>query len=86
MRRLDPGEGGAAPGEERGAAPGAGRGRSRLGLAPAAIGPCSGSGVGWHETTCQFAGAVTVKAKRALRSGWSKTGNIRRASATSNCV
>ena len=46
----------------------------------------SGSGVGWLDTTCQSAGAVTVNAKVALRSGCSKTVNIRRESATSNCV
>ena len=46
----------------------------------------SGSGVGWLETTCQSAGAVTVNAKVAFRSGCSKTVNIRRESATSNCV
>ena len=44
----------------------------------------SGSGVGEFETTCQCAGAVTVKAKPALRSGCSKTGYIRRLSGTSN--
>ena len=46
----------------------------------------SGSGVGWLDTTCQSSGAVTVNAKVALRSGCSKTVNIRRESATSNCV
>ena len=44
-----------------------------------------GSGVGWLETTCQCAGAVTVKRKVALRSGGSKTANTRRESGTSNC-
>ena len=44
----------------------------------------SGCGVGELETTCQCAGAVTVKVKRALRSGCSNTGYIRRLSGTSN--
>ena len=44
----------------------------------------SGCGVGEFDTTCQWAGAVTVKVKRALRSGCSKTGYIRRLSGTSN--
>ncbi|SHW11214.1 Uncharacterised protein [Mycobacteroides abscessus subsp. abscessus] len=37
------------------------------------------------EITCQWAGAVTVTSKAALRSGWSKHANIRLASAVSNC-
>ena len=44
----------------------------------------SGCGVGEFETTCQWAGAVTVKANRALRSGCSNTGYMRRLSGTSN--
>ena len=44
-----------------------------------------GSGVGELDTTCQWSGAVTVKANVAFRSGCSKTANIRRQSATSNC-
>ena len=43
-----------------------------------------GSGVGELETTCQWAGAVTVKENAALRSGCSNTGYIRRLSGTSN--
>ena len=46
----------------------------------------SGSGVGWLEMICQSSGAVMVNAKVALRSGCSKTVNMRRESATSNCV
>ncbi len=45
----------------------------------------SGSGVGWFETTSQRAGAVTVNRNVALRSGCSKTANMRRESGTSNC-
>lgn len=44
----------------------------------------TGSGVGWFETTCQAAGAVTVKRNAALRSGCSNTANMRRESGTSN--
>ena len=44
----------------------------------------SASGVGELETTCQCAGAVTVKVKAALRSGCSNTGYMRRLSGTSN--
>ena len=44
----------------------------------------SGCGVGEFDTTCQWAGAVTVKVKGALRSGCSNTGYIRRLSGTSN--
>src|SRR5699024_11599013 len=43
------------------------------------------SGVGELDTTCQCAGAVTVKENVAFRSGCSNTANIRRVSATSNC-
>jgi hypothetical protein len=46
----------------------------------------SGWGVGWLEIICQSSGAVTVKVNEALRSGCSKTVNIRRESATSNWV
>lgn len=45
-----------------------------------------GSGVGEFDTTVQPAGALTVKAKLALRSGCSKLAKTRRASGTSNCV
>gem|GEM_PF-4557706 len=44
----------------------------------------TGSGAGWLLTTCQRAGAVTVNWNVALRSGCSKTGNMRRESGTSN--
>src|SRR6478609_5360450 len=37
------------------------------------------------EITCQWAGAVTLTSKVALRSGWSKQANMRLASAVSNC-
>ncbi len=43
-----------------------------------------GSGVGELLTTAQFAGAVTVNWKVALRSGCSNTANTRRESGTSN--
>ncbi len=43
-----------------------------------------GSGVGETDRTVQCAGAVTVKAKVALRSGCSKTAKTRRESGTSN--
>ena len=46
----------------------------------------SGAGVGWLLTTSHAAGAVTVNANVALRSGCSKTANTRRESGTSNCV
>ena len=46
----------------------------------------SATGVGELETTSQSSGAVIVKAKVALRSGWSKQANMRRASITSNWV
>ena len=52
--------------------------------APSATG--SGSGVGWFDTTCQCAGAVTVSRYVLFRSGCSNTANIRRASGTANCV
>ena len=45
-----------------------------------------GSGVGALEMTRQWAGAVTVSWKVALRSGCSNQANMRRASETSNCV
>src|SRR5690606_2387272 len=45
----------------------------------------TGSGVGALDTTCQWSGAVTVNVNVALRSGCSKTANMRRVSATSNC-
>ncbi len=45
-----------------------------------------GSGVGWFDTTCHAAGAVTVSWNGALRSGCSKVAKTRRASGTSNCV
>jgi hypothetical protein len=44
-----------------------------------------GSGVGEFDTTSQRAGAVTVNANVALRSGCSNTANMRRESGTSNC-
>lgn len=46
----------------------------------------TGSGVGEFEITVQPAGALTVKAKVAFRSGCSKLANTRRASGTSNWV
>ncbi len=45
-----------------------------------------GSGVGWLEMTCQCAGASTVNANVAFRSGCSKTVYMRRLSGTSNWV
>src|SRR5689334_23716589 len=45
-----------------------------------------GSGVGEFDTTVHPAGAFTVNAKVALRSGCSKLAKTRRASGTSNCV
>jgi hypothetical protein len=52
----------------------------------AASGARAGSGVGWLETTCQWAGAAIVNWKVALRSGCSKTAYIRRESGTWNWV
>ena len=54
---------------------------------PSAPGMVStGTGVGELETTSQCEGAVTVNVKLALRSGCSKTANMRRESGTSNWV